>query len=431
MSTRKRANGAPSSPTSKLASSVATLSQSQSSLQSPFLPTPLEATLLALYPLTLILGSLFSTFSPWTQSTYSQLHQSYQPPSLAPSYFATKSNILNRYFVKLGWFWITLSLFLFTALASRGRRAIDVGFATMTLGFDSKTDDSTEDSNGGGRSRSVRRREEVVNRRVRVLEEKAKRLSEMSDSEKREEQDARLRRIYQTLLRWAILTGYWYCITQSFLGVSLIERVVRLTGGACVSSQNSHETLLVKSHAQCRRKGGRIAGGLDISGHVFLLVLGSGMLFLEVLPIVLPWVRGLTSGRLIRQNGKTTPLETDATPNLEDEHEQDGEVQTPTHSYATRRATRLKASNSPSTDSTIAKRPLEKPLTTQLKDYALYITSAILVLSWWMLLMTAAFFHTWVEKGSALLVAGCGLWSVYGGVRGFEGMREWVGVPGV
>jgi hypothetical protein len=55
---------------------------------SPFLPTALETVLLAIYPTTLVLGSLFSTLHPDTRfATYLPDSQSYDPRN-APSYFA-------------------------------------------------------------------------------------------------------------------------------------------------------------------------------------------------------------------------------------------------------------------------------------------------------------------------------------------------------
>lgn len=52
-------------------------------------------------------------------------------------------------------------------------------------------------------------------------------------------------------------------------------------------------------------------------------------------------------------------------------------------------------------------------------------------LMWWMLLMTAAYFHTWFEKFTGLLVAFSGLWIVYFLPRGAPGLRAVLGMPGV
>ncbi|KAK3077418.1 hypothetical protein LTS18_010313, partial [Coniosporium uncinatum] len=81
-----------------------------SNAANPFLPTTTEALLLSIYPTTLLLGSLFSLLSPTSRSSpYNPISQSHERSS-APSYFATKSNIFNQYFVKVGWFWISLAL---------------------------------------------------------------------------------------------------------------------------------------------------------------------------------------------------------------------------------------------------------------------------------------------------------------------------------
>ena len=79
---------------------------------SPFLPTPLEAILLATYPATLLLGSLFSSLHPATRYAPYQAHSQSYAPDQAPSYFAKKSNVFNVYFVKIGWFWTTLAFTL-------------------------------------------------------------------------------------------------------------------------------------------------------------------------------------------------------------------------------------------------------------------------------------------------------------------------------
>jgi len=56
---------------------------------------------------------------------------------------------------------------------------------------------------------------------------------------------------------------------------------------------------------------------------------------------------------------------------------------------------------------------------------------AVAALMWWMLLMTAAYFHTWFEKFTGLLVAFSGLWVVYFLPRGVPAVRAVLGMPGV
>ncbi|KAM0803362.1 inositol phospholipid synthesis and fat-storage-inducing TM-domain-containing protein [Usnea florida] len=52
-------------------------------------------------------------------------------------------------------------------------------------------------------------------------------------------------------------------------------------------------------------------------------------------------------------------------------------------------------------------------------------------LSWWMLLMTAAYFHTWFEKLTGLLTAFAGVFVVYFLPRALPAMRDIIGMPGV
>jgi len=59
------------------------------------------------------------------------------------------------------------------------------------------------------------------------------------------------------------------------------------------------------------------------------------------------------------------------------------------------------------------------------------IALGVAALMWWMLLMTAAFFHTWFEKFTGLLVAFAGLWVVYFLPRGVPALRAVLGMPGV
>lgn len=365
----------------------------------PYLPTLIETALYALYPTTLLLGSLFSHLSPslrapYNLSVYSHAHQSFQPANLAPSYFATKRNIFNLYFVKVGWFWVTVALGLFTLLAARGRAHISIGL-------------------------KHRRGPE------------AKRLQDMDATAARTERDARLRRIYQVLLRWGLVTLAWALTTQWLLGASFIDRVFTLTGGACqlahAEAQTPDPSRLEKlagvaSYAACRGMSGRWAGGMDISGHVFLLVLGSGMLALEILPIILPWVRGLTDYRVVRTaGGGTTTLA-----GLQHASEPDiwhfpsaPPAQPPRTPGGSK--SRIQAADARAVGYTGLK----------LKSYGVGVALAVVGLSWWMLLMTAAFFHTWVEKSGACVLAGVVLWGVYVAPRGVFGVREVVGLPGL
>ncbi|PSN68053.1 hypothetical protein BS50DRAFT_573027 [Corynespora cassiicola Philippines] len=325
MSTRRKptsfvADGQPVPLTSTMpSSSIRTADNSRS----PLLPTRLEALLLAIYPTTLLLGSIFSTLSPGTRSApYSATSQSH-PPEFAPSYFAQKKNIFNVYFVKKGWAWTTLALF---------------SFVLFNSGF------------GSG----------ITRRRL------------------------------QATLRWAVVTAWWVFVTQWFFGPPLIDRGFRITGGQCELlrdpsvREEMSDTREYFTAAACKAVGGTWKGGHDISGHVFLLILGSALLWFEFLP-TLTRAEDLRDGRRIMlPDGKVT--------------------------------------------SVAVEKPVEKEKpTTQGVKFSLGVAA----LMWWMLLMTAAYFHTWFEKFTGLVVAFSGIFTVYFVPRGVPAIRRIVGMPGV
>lgn len=299
---------------------------------SPYLPTRLEALLLSTYPATLLLGGLFATLNPVNSGApYSAEYQSHDP-STAPSYFAQKRNIFNVVFVKRGWFWTTVALF--------------------TLIF-------THPS-FGPRGRFV-----LTPRRIRAT------------------------------IRWGMSTLCWTAVTQWFFGAPLIDRGFRFTGGKCHLSEvemqkgGSAELKEVLSHTACKLAGGRWRGGHDISGHVFILILASGLLWMEVLPAILR-SEGLREQRLIKmRDGSIKRASTEMIPEAGEERE------------------------------------------TVDTGLGVKIALGVVALSWWMLLMTAAYFHTWLEKSTGLLVAFLALYVIYFLPRALPGMRAVVGMPGV
>jgi alpha-galactosidase len=313
MSSRRKQ---PPRSASETSSSTARIKQTNkpSTTTSPFLPLPNEALLLAAYPSILLLGSLYSTFTTSdTTATYSPAHQSYQPANLAPSYFARKSNIFNVYFVKIGWLWTTAALTLFLTTHPR---------------------------------------------------------------------HTPLSRL-KAALRFLLATLVWFLTTQWFFGAPLIDRSFTLSGGACAISERERlgevklsEFARIASNAECKMMGGTWSGGIDISGHVFLLVLASGVLTLEVLPFL--------------------PLSTSTS--ITDGNEE----------------AKGRASES---------MWLEAPL-------GVKVVGGVVLLMWWMLLMTAAFFHTWTEKLAGLLVALVGIWVVYYLPRGVAIFETVLGIPG-
>lgn len=295
-STPIRRNGTTKPPPTTLPQQPAPQAQTP---RSPILPTPLETLLLAIYPSTLLLGSLFSTLNPSARSApYSALLQSH-PPTHAPSYFARKRNLFNVFFVKIGWFWTSLAFLIYLLL---------------------------HPSTGPPRSLILTRRR------------------------------------LQALLRYTIITAWWVLVTQWFFGPGLVDRGFLLTGGKCEQVRTAagraqmSETEEFFTATACKAVGGQWKGGHDISGHVFLLVLGSAFLGFEILPVVGRWA-GLREMRNVRRgDGGVGSAEGEIVGGEEGEGKEE-------------------------------RAGLSMPV-------------AVAGLSWWMLLMTAAYFHTWFEKVS-------------------------------
>jgi hypothetical protein len=266
---------------------------------SPFQPTTLEAAILAIYPATLILGSLFSLLNADARSApYNATSQSHDP-KFAPSYFAQKSNLFNQIFVKKGWFWITVSYFLFLF---------------------------THASTGPSYTPTI------TPKRIRGV------------------------------LRWGIVTIWWIFVTQWFFGPAIIDRGFTMTGGQCELLQEAKEGNIPMSAERqfytgmaCKAVGGKWKGGHDISGHVFLLVLGSMFLLEEVLHVVLRSAKAKEERTIIMSDGAVKSAEVEA------------EI------------------------------PSGAPELGQW-DLGVKVVLSVSGLSLWMLLMTAAYFHTWFEK---------------------------------
>jgi hypothetical protein len=298
---------------------------------SPFLPTPSETAVLVLFPAILVFGALFALLSPSVRDApYDALLQAHsQDPALAPSYFARKSNLFNVVFVKRGWAWVTGAFVAFVAthptfLAARADEGVGVA-------------------------------------RVRAA------------------------------LRWAMVTAWWFVVTQWCFGPALIDRGFRWTGGRCegaaerlrASADPVPDLDAVVSALACKAVGGRWSGGHDISGHVFLLVLGIGFLAQEV-----GWAVGAWEERSVVLA--------------------DGSV----------RAQKWRAGGGGGGDGGGLGVGGKAVL-------------AVLGLSVWMLLMTAIYFHTWVEKFTGLLTALIGLYAVYVVPRFVPALRGVVGLPGL
>ncbi|KAI0408598.1 inositol phospholipid synthesis and fat-storage-inducing TM-domain-containing protein [Xylaria palmicola] len=296
---------------------------------SPFLPTPLETLFLAVYPAILVFGTLFSSLSPETRAAPYDVARQSHVQAHAPSYFARKDNLFNVVFVKRGWLWVTVAFVGFAATHPALRR-------------------------GGG----------VVAARAAA--------------------------------RWALVTGWWILVTQWCFGPPLIDRGFRFTGGRCevaldavaAGTAGQREYLTA---ATCRTAGGRWSGGHDISGHVFLLVLGSCFLVQEVVWVV------LRAGARIAGSGDDRAVLMG-----------DGAVK------------------GAGVESDRAAAAHERQLGTGGK-FALGVVG----LSVWMLLMTAVYFHTWFEKLTGFIVASIAVYSVYILPRWIPAWRGLIGLPGI
>jgi len=304
-------------------------------LSSPYLPTTPEILLLLVYPSILLFGTIFGAISlPARLAPYSPLRQSYYPTHLAPSYFALKKNIFNVFFVKIGWFWVTAAFGVFWLLHSSFGPAL-------------------------------------------------------APTEKR----------LKALVRWACVTGWWFIVSQWCFGPPLIDRGFRLTGGKCLASIEEVQELGVENTdlgtlataAACRLAGGKWAGGHDISGHFFLLVLGSAFLSLEILPSILRG-RGMKDKRaLFADDGSIVGAAKESELNVKE------------------------ARNGAPTGI----------------GYIVGFSMGVILLSWWMLLMTAIYFHTWFEKTTGFLTATIGVWTVFFLPRISPIARSIIGIPGM
>jgi len=274
-----------------------------------------------------VVGSLFALLDPSARSApYNAITQSHFADT-APSYFATKGNIFNVFFVKQGWAWITVSYFFFLFTHS---------FTGPTL--------------------------EVTPSRIKGA------------------------------VRWGIVTVWWIFVTQWCFGPAIIDRGFLLTGGQCELVEQADaghvemgNTRQFFTSVACKAVGGKWKGGHDISGHVFLLVLGSMFLFEEVLHVALRSTKTKEDRTVFMSDGGVTSADVEARP--------DGQG---------------------------GKWTLGAKVALGVAGLSLY-----------MLLMTAAYFHTWFEKFTGLMVAFSGIFVVYFLPRLVPALRSVIGMPGV
>lgn len=157
------------------------------------------------------------------------------------------------------------------------------------------------------------------------------------------------------------MTLWWIFVTQWFFGPPIIDRGFLLTGGQCDLVELADEgklemdiTRQFVTSVACKAIGGKWKGGHDISGHVFLLVLGSMFIFEEVLHVVTNSTRSKEERTILMSDGAVKSAEVEA------------ERVTP---------------------------EVSGQWTLGAKTML-----GVAALSLYMLLMTAAYFHTWFEK---------------------------------
>ncbi|KAE8149637.1 inositol phospholipid synthesis and fat-storage-inducing TM-domain-containing protein [Aspergillus avenaceus] len=184
------------------------------------------------------------------------------------------------------------------------------------------------------------------------------------------------RRIGQALIRYTLATLVWYLTTQWFFGPAIIDRSFVITGGKCEQIIPKAEAGSTKLHTlltatACKSAGGAWRGGHDVSGHVFMLVLATSILAFETI--------GVVKNALGVENGEKD----------------------------------------------------DEPVSSDMRKWSVRFVSAVAGLSWWMLLMTAIWFHTWFEKLTGLMVALGTVYTIYILPRRVVPWRDIVGVPGV
>lgn len=187
-----------------------------------------------------------------------------------------------------------------------------------------------------------------------------------------------LNHYFQATVRYAVLTSIWIITTQWFFGPALIDRSFRWTGGHCEGLPAKFDDnpitkiAAASSSVACKREGGIWRGGHDVSGHVFMLVLSSAALLYEL----------YISDRVSQHPTISPRAAANVAHDLTEEErrnlggwESEGEAKA--------------------------------------RIYARYFLYGVVALDCLMLLTTAIWFHTWLEKVNGMLVAGTGLYLTY------------------
>jgi len=208
-------------------------------------PSPLSAFLLQylvfLFPVTLVFVSLFGYIGGYR-----------------PSYFSKKRNIFNMLFVKNGCGWTSLAFLVYLAVVF-GKALVqqdqfpnnnETGSGISTARTRSSLDQDHHHHNNNDSNNINTPAPIGTNLLPRGSNTSAKIPSSV---------------IVKALTHWGLATLYWWIISHWFFGAGLFDRVFVLTGGSC--SIDGHW-----SQSHCRRQGEHWSGGIDISGHMFLLM---------------------------------------------------------------------------------------------------------------------------------------------------------------
>ncbi|KAK5196638.1 hypothetical protein LTR99_005427 [Exophiala xenobiotica] len=197
----------------------------------------------------------------------------------------------------------------------------------------------------------------------------------------------------QAALRYTLATVSWFLTTQWCFGPALIDRSFTITGGHCEPhvmntnglSEAVHMTTIT-SGPVCKAAGGRWRGGHDISGHVFILVVSSALLIYEL------YISDRDSSHPHVSPKAAAAVAHDMT---EEERRAVG--------------------------------GWESETAAKIRIWSRYFLYGVVTLDFWMLMMTAIWFHTWQEKLSGLLLAGLTVYGIY-----FVGdyVPQWRGVAG-
>ncbi|KAG0053932.1 hypothetical protein BGZ83_000158 [Gryganskiella cystojenkinii] len=241
---------APDSPNLSPIISQATL-QELSQTPATLAPGTLSTLLLphqylcVIFPVTLVLGSIFGFLG-----------------GDRPSYFSNKRNILNMLFVKNGWGWTSIVFLVYLAVVFGKALIRQQSDLTQQIPVSRPQEEQRNDvtpttaaTSNRSRTRSHPDGQDATQSMVGTdLPPRGTRASARVPSDV----------IVKALVRWGLATLYWWLVSQWFFGPGLFDRVFVMTGGGC--SVDGHW-----SQYHCRRQGGHWSGGVDISGHMFLL----------------------------------------------------------------------------------------------------------------------------------------------------------------